>query len=112
VDPTDLAVSLPPGQMSPKEQNALWYRWLKSVEADPGIADTHYRYLALRDCAVLLFMLTLATPLVAWVAGGGLRAGLILIAVCFGGYLVTAIAARNAAVRLVGNVIARKVATS
>jgi hypothetical protein len=112
VDPTDLAVLLPPGPMSAKEQNALWYRWLKSVEADPGIADSHYRFLALRDCAALLFMLTLATPLVTWVVGRGMKGALILAAVCLGGYFVTAVAARNAAVRLVGNVIARKVATS
>ena len=36
----------------------------------------------------------------------------VLLAGCVLAYLITMIAARNAAVRLVGNVIARKVATS
>jgi hypothetical protein len=110
VDPTELAVLLPDRPLSPAEQNALWYRWLKAVEQDPAIADNHHRFLALRDCAALLFLLTLVS------LGGGLvldlNRGLLLAGLCVGGYLFVAIAARNSAVRLVGNVIARKVATS
>src|SRR5215207_11644416 len=51
VDPTELAVLLPNKPMTAPEQNALWYRWLKSVESDPAIADNHHRFLALRDSA-------------------------------------------------------------
>ena len=97
--------------MTPAEENALWYRWLKTVEADPAIADNHHRVLALRDCAVLLLLLAFASPLLL-LPGASLRTLLVIIAGCVLAYLITMIAARNAAVRLVGNVIARKVATS
>ena len=110
IDPTELAVLLPDRPLAPAEQNALWYRWLKSVEQDPAIADNHHRFLALRDCAALLFLLTIVS------LGGGVvldfYRGLTLAGVCFGSYLLVTVAARNAAARLVGNVIARKVATS
>ena len=112
VDPTDLAVLLPRSQMTGHEQNALWYRWLKSVEGDPAIADNHYRFLALRDCAVLLILLatiSLVAGLVFWTE---LRAGLVLTGACVLAYGLVALAARNAATRLVENVIAQKLATS
>lgn len=109
IDLTELAVLLPDRPLSAAEQNALWYRWLKAVEQDPAIADNHRRFLVLRDCAVLLFLLTVVS------LGGvvlDVYRGLILAGVCFGLYLLMAVAARNSAGRLVGNVIARKVATS
>lgn len=112
VDPTDLAVLLPSTLMTPTEQNALWYKWLKATESDPAIADNHRRFLILRDSAVLLALLTLATPvLLLWPASNPAR-----ILMLGGGVLLTyvfvALSARNAAVRLVGNVVARKVGTA
>lgn len=112
VDPTELAVLLPEQELTGAEQNALWYRWLKSVDADPGIADNHHRFLALRDCAVLLLLLALVSLVGSPFIFGSLRKTALLAGTCFGSYLVTALAARNSAARLVGNVIARKVATS
>lgn len=112
VDPTDLAVLLPSTPMTPTEQNALWYKWLKVTESDPAIADNHRRFLILRDSAVLLALLTLATPvLLLWPASDPARTlmlgGGVLLT-----YVVVALSARNAAVRLVGNVVARKVGTA
>ena len=112
VDATDLAVLLPEQELSAAEQNALWYRWLKSVEADPAIADNHHRFLALRDCAVLLLLLALVSVIGGPFVLGSLRKTAVLAGICFASYLITALAARNATVRLVGNVIAKKVATS
>lgn len=112
VDPTDLAVLLPVTPMTPTEENALWYRWLKSVETDPAIADSHRRFLALRECAVLLFLLALVSPVLALVPEAGRQVSLHLAIGCAVAYLLVAVAARNAGVRLVSNVIARKVATS
>lgn len=112
VDPTDLAILLPSGPMTPTEQNALWYKWLKATEGDPAIADNHRRFLILRDSAVLLALLTLIAPaLLLWTASNPYR-----ILMLGGGtllaYVVVALSARNAAVRLVGNVVARKVGTA
>lgn len=112
VDPTDLAVLLPSTPMTATEQNALWFKWLKATESDPAIADNHRRFLILRDSAVLLALLTLATPvLLLWPASDPARTlmlgGGVLLT-----YVVVALSARNAAVRLVGNVVARKVGTA
>ena len=98
--------------MTPTEQNALWYKWLKATESDPAIADNHRRFLILRDCAVLLALLALVTPaLFVWTPSSNDRilmlGGGVLLA-----YIVVALSARNAAVRLVGNVVARKVGTA
>ncbi|HEX5259618.1 MAG TPA: hypothetical protein VFW35_12685 [Sphingomicrobium sp.] len=112
VDPTELAVLLPTHPMSGAEQNSLWYRWLKSVESDPAIADNHHRLLALRESSVLLVLLGVTSLVGGPFLFGSLRKVLLLAVPCFGFYVLTAIAARNAANRLVGNVIARKVATS
>lgn len=112
VDSTDLAVLLPSTPMTPTEQNALWYKWLKATESDPAIADNHRRFLILRDGAVLLALLALVTPaLFVWTPSSNDRilmlGGGVLLA-----YVVVALSARNAAVRLVGNVVARKVRTA
>ncbi len=112
VDPTDLAILLPSGPMTPTEQNALWYKWLKATEGDPAIADNHRRFLILRDSAVLLALLTLITPaLLLWAPSNPNR-----ILMLGGGtllaYVLVTLSARNAAVRLVGNVVARKVGTA
>ena len=112
VDPTDLAVLLPSTPMTPTEQNAVWYKWLKATESDPAIADNHRRFLILRDCAVLLALLTVVTPaLLLWTSGNAGRI-LMLGGGVFLAYVVVALSARNAAVRLVGNVVARKVGTA
>ena len=97
--------------MTGDEQNALWYRWLKSVESDPAIADNHHRFLALRDAAVLLFLLGLASPFLALIGAQHSRWS-VLGGVLLAAYVVTALAARNSAIRLVANVIARKVGTT
>lgn len=111
VDPTDLALLLPTAPMKPTEQNALWYKWLKASESDPAIADNHRRFLILRDCAVLLALLTLLTPaLLIWTSGSA-NGTLVLGAGMLIAYVMVAQSARNAAVRLVENVVARKLAT-
>jgi len=112
VDPTDLAVLLPLTPMTPTEQNALWYKWLKASESDPAIADNHRRFLILRDCAVLLALLTLVTPALLLGTPADTNRTLMLAGGVLLAYVVVALSARNAAIRLVGNVIARKVGTA
>ena len=112
IDPTELAVLLPTSTMSPTAQNALWYRWLKETEDDPAVSDAHKRFLALRECAVLLFLLLLLTPFLVLFPSQPSK-GIVLLGVGSAlAYLLAMGAARNAAARLVSNVIARKVARS
>lgn len=112
IDPTDLAVLLPTSPMNATEQNALWYRWFKETEDNPTVADAHKRYLALRECATLLFLLLIVTPLLLLLPGEYRRAIGLLSVGCAMAYVLAATAARNAASRLVSNAIARKVASS
>jgi hypothetical protein len=112
VDPTDLAVLLPSTPMTPTEQNALWYKWLKATESDPAISDNHRRFLILRDSAVLLALISLVTPMLLFWPGSDSGRILMLGSGVLVAYVIIAISARNAAVRLVGNVVARKVGTT
>lgn len=112
IDHTDLAILLPSGPMAPPEENALWYRWLKSVEDDAAISDNHRRFLILRECAVLLLLLTVGTPSLLFLPDRSLSQTLTLAGAFCAGYMITMFSARNAAVRLVCNVIARKLAKS
>lgn len=110
IDQSALTSLLSHNPMTPTEQNVLWYGWLNSLEKDQAIADNHHRVLALRDSAVLIFLLVLISPLIILAPGQTWQGAAILTAVCAASYLVTRFAASNAAVRLVGNVVARKIA--
>lgn len=110
VDQAKLTLLLPEGQMSPSAQNSLWYKWLKEVEGDPGIAQNHRSSLVLRDATALAATLAALTPLLALVAFQSVVPALVLEAGCLGAYFALMIAARHAAERLIGNVIAFKVA--
>ena len=110
IDQSALTSLLPDGLMTPTEQNVLWYGWLKSLEKDPAISDNHHRVLALRDSSITIFFLVLISPLMILAPGQTWNSAGILTAMCAAVYLVTRFAAYNSAVRLVGNVIARKIA--
>ncbi|WP_062782612.1 hypothetical protein [Novosphingobium capsulatum] len=110
IDPVDLQILLPRQSLTASEENALWYRWFKSVESDPGIADNHRRFLILRECTVVLLMLFLATPLLLFLKTTPQLSLPTFMGGLFLCYVVVAFAAQNASKRLVGNVIALKVA--
>jgi len=110
VNQAELSKLLPATSMSPGEENALWYRWLKEADKDPGICDNHHRFLALRDSAVLVLLLTLVSPFLLLLGSRSMAGTLWLTAATAGAYLLTALAAAQAAKRLVGNVIAWKLA--
>lgn len=102
--------ALIPATMTPEKENALWYTWLKDVEADGGVSDNHRRFLALRDCAVLSLTLAVLSPAFLVLPHAHATAVLELTAISLAAYLLFMVATRNTAVRLVGNVIALKVA--
>lgn len=110
VEQAKLSRLLPKGQMSPSAQNSLWYKWLKEVEDNPGIAQNHRTSLILRDATALAATLAVLTPILGLVAFQSLVPVIVLQVSCLGVYLALMFAARHAAERLVGNVIALKVA--
>lgn len=112
IDQAKLATLVPTSPMSPADENALWYRWLKEFEDNVVVAESHRRYLSLRESAVLLASLTVVSPLLGFVPPHSWPGALALCALAVGGYVVTAYAARNAGERFVCNVMALKVAKS
>ena len=112
IDHARLAVHLPNSVMLPSEENALWYRWLKECEDNNAIAESHRRYLALRESTVLLASLTAMSPLLAFIAPHNWWGAATLCALAASAYVVTAYAARNAGERFACNVVALKVAKS
>lgn len=92
----------------PREQNAQWYRFYKSVETEAAVVDAHRHFLLTRDyTAVACLLLLTAGPLGLWlissISTAGAYIGLLSLQ-----YLLARQAARNYGVRLVTTVLAVK----
>lgn len=94
-----------------RDQNSLWYRLFKQVEADAGVAQAHRHFLLFRDLAGLSLPLAIIAPLVLYVLAAGGVAPWLAFALFGMQYLATAVAGRFHGVRLVCNVLALHGAT-
>lgn len=110
VDQATLKSLLPAGPITPEQENQLWYKWLKETECDPGISQNHRNFLILRDAAVLAAALAAFSPILLILNQDVWQHVLALAAISGCLYLLLMMSARNSACRLVGNVIALKVA--
>ena len=91
---------------APAEQNSLWYKLYRRVDAEVPVAEAHRSYLLFRDMTAMSALLLLLVPAALYFSGAP-EASLLIAAALFGGqYLATAIAARNSGVRFVTNVLA------
>jgi hypothetical protein len=97
---------------APRDQNALWYRLFKKVEADPAVAQAHRHFLLFRDLAALSFLLAVVAPPGLYFVGAGPASVWFALGLFAVQYLATAIAARHNGVGLVGNVLALHGATA
>ncbi|QHE86418.1 hypothetical protein [Hydrogenophaga sp. BPS33] len=90
----------------PREQNELWYKLYRRVDAKTSVIDANRSFLRFREMAGLSFLLMLLVPLVMTFS----VVSIITIFQAFGlfavQYLLTSIAARNSGVRLVCSVLA------
>lgn len=105
VDMGALAAAFGPLPTDPGQQNRLWYRMLKQVEGDPGVAGTHQDFLFSRDyAAIALLCVGLLGPAAAMSFGSGwvaLGYALLLL----GQYMVVRIAGEVYGTRLVATVL-------
>lgn len=90
----------------PKEQNKLWYRLYKKVEAEISVTQAHRHYLLFRDLAALSLLLALVSPAVLLFVGLEPSLAAISIGLFIVQYVLSAIAARNSGVGFVCNVLA------
>lgn len=112
IDIQRLTNSYGPIPEKPDQQTALWYRIYRGHRDDASVEDAHGAYLRFREMTTLICVLVLIYVPWATYFGIGLKqlfAGFLLLLV---EYLVVMIAARNAATRLVLNVLAIDSATS
>jgi hypothetical protein len=90
----------------PRQQNAMWYKMYRSVEAEPSVREAHQYFLFFRDYATLMVLLTIfLIPLDAYYAASykpvAILGGLFLVQ-----FLLACRAAQIHGKRLVCNVLA------
>ncbi|WP_407114264.1 hypothetical protein [Bradyrhizobium sp. LMG 9283] len=111
IDVAALKSKVGPFPATPSEQNALWYKIYKSVENDPRVLHVHRLFLLTRDYAGMAFMLLIVFGGIGVVAMQTYRTELLYAAALLSQFVVSAMAARNYAVRFVNTVLALKAAT-
>jgi hypothetical protein len=90
----------------PRDQNAVWYRLYRGVEAHPIVAEAHRYFLLFRDLAALSIVLVVIAPAALYAIGTAAVAIWWALGFFIVQYGTTAIAARHHGVRLVTNVLA------
>jgi len=108
IDISELQKLVDPLPQAPREQNAVWYRWLKETEDAVEVSDTHRRYLILRDAAVTSLLLAVSSAGLMLLPGWAFSSTLLLFGLFLAAYLLLALSARSVAARLVTTVIATK----
>jgi hypothetical protein len=106
IDLKSLERQIGPLPTEPAGQNRAWYKLLKKHESSQEVAEPHQYFLLFRDIAsisVISAVLCIAARAARVLPTEGFALVLALFAVQ---YLVTAVAARNCANRLVSNVLA------
>ena len=91
---------------TPKDQNSKWFKLYKSVENVTEVAATQKDFLMYRDMAVLSMPLTALAPIGLYVADASGTAMMLAAGMFFVQYVLTAVSARHAGERFVGNVLA------
>lgn len=111
IDVAALKSKVGPFPATPSKQNALWYKLYKAVENDPRVLHVHRLFLLTRDYAGMAFMLLIVFGGIGVVAMQTYRTELLYAAALLSQFVVSAMAARNYAVRFVNTVLALKAAT-
>ena len=96
----------------PEKQNALWFKWYREFQTEPGILQVHREYLFTRDYACIAFLILFGLgPLAFWQMESVMVAGAYSIAL-LAQYLLVRRAARNHGVRFVTSVLAYKASSN
>jgi hypothetical protein len=96
----------------PAQQNRLWYKLYKSVEAEPSIQQVHREFLFARDYACLALMMIVILGGVGFLQIRSLSTALGYFAILVLQFALTVRAARNHGRRFVTNVLATEGASA
>jgi len=110
IDVAALKSKAGPFPTTPSEQNALWYKFYKSVENDPRVLHVHRLFLLTRDYAGIAFMLLIVFGGIGVFAMQSYKTELLYAGALLLQFIVNAVAARNYGVRFVNTVLALKAA--
>ena len=92
----------------PDKQNALWFKWYREFQDEPGVKQVHKEYLFTRDYAGISFLLIFFFgSLALWQMRSVKVAGIYLV-ILIAQYLLVRWAAHNHGVRFVTSVLAYK----
>lgn len=108
IDVKALASKLGPFPSAPGQQNALWYKLYRSVEAEASVRDAHQHFLFSRDYATMMLLLAIALTPVAEFLTRAPKPVIGLLAFFAFQFVLAARAARTQGERLVCNVLALK----
>jgi hypothetical protein len=93
--------------VSPSEQSARWYSLYRKHQKEAAVEDANLAYLLYRDVASLVPIISLAAIIVGlWVTLPARPNWIGVIVILALEFLLTSVAARNAGIRLVANVLA------
>lgn len=105
IDPAKLLARISPYPVEAREQNSAWYRIYRAHRDDDAVLDANRRFLLFRDLAVVSLLLAVLLPFGIWALG--LRSAVLPTLIVFiAQYVLSAIAARQAGIRLVTSVLA------
>lgn len=90
---------------SPREENALWYKWYKTVEDQITVREAHKNFLLNRDLTGISFLFFVFGTIAMLFSQAMSQIIIIYSAILFLQYLVFSIVARNHGNRFVCNVI-------
>lgn len=92
----------------PDKQNALWFKWYREFQNEPGVKQVHREYLFTRDYTGISFLLILGLgPLALWQMES-VKIVAIYVTILVVQYLLVRRAAHNHGVRFVASVLAYK----
>jgi hypothetical protein len=110
IDVAALKSKVGPFPTKQNAQNALWYKFYKSVENDPRVLHVHRLFLLTRDYAGIASMLLIILGGIGLVAMQTYKTELIYAAALLVQFIASAVAARNYGIRFVNTVLALKAA--
>jgi len=108
VDLATLEQAYGPLPKEPREQNVLWYKIYKSVEAEPSVLQVHRNFLFARDYACLALMMVVVLGVAALLKVTSTGAKTTYVGILFFQFVFAGQAARNHGKRFVLTVLAVK----
>ncbi|MYA95353.1 MAG: hypothetical protein F4X91_02960 [Nitrospinae bacterium] len=92
----------------PEKQNALWFKWYRGLQNEPGIEQAHREYLFTRDYTSISFLLIVGLGSLGLWEIEDIQIASIYLFSLVAQYFLARRAARNHGVRFVGSVLAYK----